>query len=374
MKSDKQAAALALVLDVLWIALLILPSATAASATRIFDANEYTSFAVSCWLVVGMRLLFPSRAFFACTLPIVLPGIARLTADHLRGVDLLALLLQWRTFAAPEVAGAARPHVWTALAGCAALAALCWACWRLVPARPGARWVRAGVLAATAALAAVVPATSWLRAWPLDGLRVVATTLSNSGVMALNLFPDSAAVDPRNPRARWNATRAEGASAQETVALVLGETIRTDFLDECHGPDRVRAVAAGAPVACDVTAGSDTTDHSVPLLVSRELPGHRARVSDDATVLHSLEEAGFEGHWTSAQAAAIAWPDATHPVSPNRQGLDTVVLSAPVAAALDGPAPLKTRWGPPAPTPSMQASDSSTTSSPNEPATRNRLS
>jgi glucan phosphoethanolaminetransferase (alkaline phosphatase superfamily) len=346
MNSDQQAVAaprarLALALEVSWIMLLVLPGATTASATRVFDSNENALFVVSCWLVVGARLLFPRRAFFACTLPIALFGVVRMGADYLRGVDLLALLLQWRTFAALDVVGAARPYAWVALAGSAALAALCWACWRLVPGRSSRKWVRAGVLAITAALALAVPGTSWLRAWPIDGLLVVTTTLSNSRVMAQYLFPASTTVNPRNPRARWNAARVEGAPAQETVVLVIGETIRADFLKECHGPDRVRPAAPGALVACDVTAGSDGTDGSVPLLVSRELPGHRARVSDDTTAVHALEEAGFEGHWISAQAAAIAWPDASHQVFPNRQGLDSAVLLPPLAAALDRPAPLK---------------------------------
>lgn len=346
MNSDQQAAAaparrVAPVLEALWIVLLILPAATTASATRIFDSNENALFLVSCWLVAGTRLLLPRRAFFVLTLPIVVFGVVRMGTDFFRGADLLALLLQWRTFAALDVAGAARPYVWIALAGCAALAALCWACWRFVPGRPRRRWVRTGVLAATAAIALAVPGTAWLRAWPIDGILVVATTLTNSPVMAQYLFPGSSTVNPRNPQARWNATRVAGAPAQETVVLVIGETIRADFLKECHGPDRVHAAAPGALVACDVTAGSDGTDLSVPLLVSRELPGHPVRASDDATFVHALEEAGFEGHWISAQAASIAWPDATHQVFPNLQGLDATVLLPPLAAALDRPAPLK---------------------------------
>ena len=328
-------------LELLWLLLLLLPAATSASATRILDANESTLFVVSCWLVVGTRLLFPGRGFFVATLPIALFGVVRVVADFLRGADVLALLLQWRTFSALEIAGAARPYLWIALAGSAALAASCWACWRLVPGRVAGRAVRWGVLAATAALALAVPRTSWLRAWPLDGVLVVATALSNSPVMAQYLFPNSSTVDPRDPAARWNASRVPGALASETVVLVIGETIRADYLQECRGPQRVRAFAADALVACDVTAGSDGTDLSVPLLVSREMPGHRARVSSDATFLHALEEAGFETHWISAQAASIAWPDAQHPVFPVRQAADTTMLLPPLDAALARPAPLK---------------------------------
>ena len=43
-------------LEVAWIVLLILPAATTASVSRIFDANENTLFIVSCWLIVAARL------------------------------------------------------------------------------------------------------------------------------------------------------------------------------------------------------------------------------------------------------------------------------------------------------------------------------
>ena len=328
-------------LEVAWIVLLILPAATTASVSRIFDANENTLFIVSCWLIVAARLLFGRRAFFAATLPIALLGVACMGADFLRGANLLALLLQWRTFSALDVAGAARPYVWIALAGCTALAALCWACWRSAPARPVRRPVALAVLAVTALLACMVPRTSWLRAWPIDGVLVATATLSHSHVMAQYLFPDSATVDPRSPDASWGGARAAGAPASETVVLAIGETIRNDFLNECGGPARVRRLAPGALVACDVTSGSDGTDLSVPLIVSREMPGHRVRVSDDGTVVRALEEAGFEGHWISAQHRAIAWPDAQYQDFPGWQGLDTALLLPPLAAALARPAPLK---------------------------------
>jgi hypothetical protein len=49
-------------------------------------------------LVITARLLFPRRAFFLATLPVALFGAIYMGADFLRGADLLALLLQWRTF------------------------------------------------------------------------------------------------------------------------------------------------------------------------------------------------------------------------------------------------------------------------------------
>ena len=328
-------------LEVLWIVLLILPAATTASVSRIFDANENTLFVVSCWLIVAGRLLFGRRAFFPATLPIALLGVACMGADFLRGANLLALLLQWRTFSSLDIVGAARPYVWIALAGCAALTLLCWACWRTARERSTRRPALLAVLAITALLACAVPRTSWLRAWPVDGTLVAATTLSHSLVMAQYLFPDSATVDPRSPDSSWGGSRVAGAPARETVVLVIGETIRNDFLNECGGPSRVRKFAPGALVACDVTSGADGTDLSVPLLVSREMPGHRVRVSDDGTVVRALEEAGFEGHWIATQHRAIAWPDAQYQVFPGSLGQDTAMLLPPLAAAMARPAPLK---------------------------------
>ena len=328
-------------LELAWILLLILPAATTASVTRILDSNENALFIASCWLVIGTRLVFARRAYFPATLPLVVLGVACMLADFLRGADLLALMLQWRTFPALEVAGAARPYAWIIALGLAVLGALCWACWRTASARASSRLVRLGVLAASVVLVVALPGSTWLRAWPLDGVLTVATSATGSRVMAQYLFPTSSTVDPRDPAAHWRASRVAGAPADETVVLVIGETIRNDYLHECHGPDRVRAVAAGALVACDVTSGADGTDLSVPLLVSREMPGHRVRVSDDATFLDALARTGFETWWISAQARAIAWPDAQHLVFPDRQGQDTAVLLPPLAAALDGPARLK---------------------------------
>ena len=332
---------LATTLEVLWIVLLILPAATTASVSRVFDSNEHGLFIASCWVLVAARSLFAQRAFFPVTLPIVVLGMVAMLADFLRGADLLALLLQWRTFSALEVVGAARPYAWLIVGGCATLVGLCWACWRTARPRRPPRWVRLGVLAGTLVLAIALPRTTWLRAWPLDGVLVGATSAMRSSVMAQYLFPASSTVDPRDPTSSWRGARKNDAPADETVVLVIGETVRNDYLKECHGPDRVRAVAAGALVACDVTASSDGTDLSVPLLVSREMPGHRARVSSDATFLNALAAAGFDTWWISAQAPSIAWPDARHQVFPNHQGQDAALLVPPLVEALDRRARLK---------------------------------
>jgi glucan phosphoethanolaminetransferase (alkaline phosphatase superfamily) len=207
--------------------------------------------------------------------------------------------------------------------------------------RPTRRAVQLAVGAVTLVLALVLPAATWLRGWPIDGVLVAVTSVTESRVMAQYLFPASSTLDPRDPAASWHAVRRADGPASETVVFIVGETIRNDYLAECHGPDRVRPVASGALVACDVTAGSGGTDQSVPLLVSREMPGHRARVSDDATLMRALAQAGFETWRITAQAPAIAWPDAAHLVFANRQALDAALLPPPLARTLAGPARLK---------------------------------
>ena len=67
-----------------------------------------------------------------------------------------------------------------------------------------------------------------------------------------------------------------------------------------------------ALVACDVTAGADSTMNSVPLMISREMPGHKQRVSKDITFEHALSEVGFESYWISNQSREMAWPDAKY--------------------------------------------------------------
>ncbi|MFL6628609.1 MAG: sulfatase-like hydrolase/transferase, partial [Vitreoscilla sp.] len=168
-----------------------------------------------------------------------------------------------------------------------------------------------------------------------------AAALPESPWLARRLFPQASIDNPRDPTAGWNASRMAGAPAAETVVLVIGEAVRSDYLAECGGPARVRRLAAGALVACDVTAGADATAMSVPLLISRELPGHPQRVSSDPTFLHALQEAGFETHWYDVQNHQIAYPDAQHQDFAAHIGRDGPLLLPRLADALARPAPLK---------------------------------
>jgi glucan phosphoethanolaminetransferase (alkaline phosphatase superfamily) len=331
---------LADVLRLVWTLVLILPAATSTSATEPWDIDSRTLFGLSCWLVVAARLVLPARWFFPLSLPVQLVGIVCMGADFLRHVNLLDLALQWRTFSHAEVGASLGPYA-GAIAGAAlVLAPWCWACARAPEARPHARRVLAGVLVVTAGLVVALPRVAWLRAWPLDAVLVAASAASNSQSLLATLAPALSSVNPRDPAARWNA-RASSAAARQTMVFIIGESVRADFLNECHGPSRVRRVEAGALVACDVTSGSDATHTSVPLLVSREMPGHALRVSTDATFLHALAEVGFETHWIGDQGNSLAWPDAQHQAYPEFVDSDDAALGPPLAQALARAAPRK---------------------------------
>ena len=328
-------------LEAFWIALLILPAATTLPPTIYWEYDDFVLLLAPAWLALAARALFARRSFFAATLPIVLTGVLCLGTAALRGADLLELLLQWRTYSRQEVESAAQPYAVAAIVACALIAGLCAAAWRWAPTRSTTRRTRAAVVIATLAAAFAVPLADWLRVWPVKPLLVVAAAPGDSRWIADRLFPKVSTANPRSPTANWNASRVPGAPASETVVLIIGETLRNDFLRECHGPDRVRPVAAGALVACDVTAGSDLTVTSVPLLVSREMPGHAMRVSSDATFAHALQEAGFDTYWYGTQGAAIAWSDAEHQRFALSTGRDSLLLMPPLLAALAEPAPLK---------------------------------
>lgn len=328
------------VLRLAWLLLLILPAASSTSATEPWDIDSRTLFALSCWLVVGTRLVLPARWFFPLSLPVLLLGVVCMGADFLRHVNLLDLALQWQTFSRAEVAATMRPYAVPIGVAALVLLAACWLCARVPEERRFARWLPAGVAAITAVLALVVPRVAWVRAWPLDAALVAASAASGSQSLLATLRPALSSVDPRDPGATWHA-RLTSTAARQTVVFIIGESVRADYLRECQGPQGVRSAGADALVACDVTAGSDATHTSVPLLVSREMPGHPLRVSTDATFQHALSEAGFETHWIGDQGNSLAWPDAQFQAYPDVVHSDIEALMPPLADALARPAPRK---------------------------------
>ena len=328
-------------LEIVWLLLLVLPAATTMSASTNWDLNNRTLFAVSAWLVVGSRLFFPGRAFFAWTLPIALAGSLSMGADFLRDANALELVLLWRTFRPQEIEASLRPYAGHILAGSAAVVFLAACCWRFVRARASSWRSRGLVLAVTAVLALVVPSAAWVRAWPVEGLLAVASAATDSRALSRYMFAATSMANPRDAKASWNASRTPGAPPAETVVFIIGESVRADFLRECHGPALVRAVHADAIVACDVTSGSDATATSVPLLVSREMPGHAVRISSDATFARALEEAGYATHWFGVQGNNEAWSDAQDQAFPIDLGPDGALLLPRLEAALRDPRPLQ---------------------------------
>lgn len=328
------------VLRLAWLLLLILPAASSTSATEPWDIDSRTLFALSCWLVVGARLVLPARWFFPLSMPVLLLGLVCMGADFLRHVNLLDLALQWQTFSRAEIAATMGPYALPIVGTALVLLAACLACARMPEERRFARGLLAGFAAITAILALVLPRVAWVRAWPLDAALVAVSTATGSPSLLAALQPALSSVDPRDPQARWHG-RLTSTAARQTVVFIIGESVRADYLPECHGPERVRSAAADALVACDVSSGSDATHTSVPLLVSRELPGHSLRVSTDATFEHALSEAGFETHWIGDQGNSLAWPDAQFQAYVDAGSSDAVALMPPLAAALARPAPRK---------------------------------
>ena len=328
-------------LDLLWTVLLILPAASTTSSSQPWDVDADLLFALSCALVVAARIALPARWFFPISLPVALAGAVCMGADFLRHVDLLDLGVQWPTFSRAEVRTAVGPYAPAVALAAAVLAFWCRVCARRPEQRRFARARLALALVVVAGLATTLPRAIWVRAWPLNVLLVTASVATNSQALLATLRPALSTVDPRDPAATWHG-RATSTAARQTMVFIVGESVRADFLRECGGWSRVRAAAAGALVACDVTSGSDATHTSVPLLISRDMPGRPYRVSTDATFERALQEAGFETYWIDDQSAEnLTWPDARFREFPAYDGSDEAAMGPALARALARQAPRK---------------------------------
>jgi glucan phosphoethanolaminetransferase (alkaline phosphatase superfamily) len=115
---------------------------------------------------------------------------------------------------------------------------------------------------------------------------------------------------PRPRAADWHAQRPGPVPERETYVFVIGESVRSDRVPGCGGRPEVMSPPPSALLYCDVLAGASGTHASVPLLISRDLPGGRVRVPRDATFQKAFEAVGFETFWLGVQERAIAWPDA----------------------------------------------------------------
>src|SRR4051812_18558360 len=312
------------VLAVAWFLVLIAPATLTLSASDAWDLDPTLLLIASAWSIVCLRLLLPPRAFLVLTYPLALFGLACVAADLLRNVNLLELAAEWNTFSRADVLDGIAPYRTSLVAVALALAVLCRWTLRASPGHTLTGRVRyVAVAAGTAALALLLPSATWPRAWPINATLVVTAFLADSQALARESTSVQLA-SPRNPQGSWAAQRGAAPAGRQTMVLLIGESVRADFLQECGGPAGVRAVHAGALVACDVTAGADATHTSVPLLVSRDWPGHGARVSADPTFQRAFEEAGFRTYWFGTQGRPIAWPDAAtqaYPAGPDSETL-----------------------------------------------------
>lgn len=322
---DKWSSASATILLSVWFILLILPAATTFSSWHSWGVSPRYTFVASCWVLIVLRLLMPGSYFFLGTYPIALLSLYCLAADFSRNVDLLDLATQWHTFSRSDISSAVRPYALLLPLGATLVAGLCWL---LAVSRPIKKRIsiRRGFLfagAGSAVFLALAPIAVWPRTWPINGLLIMASVVSNSPALA-NYSTQGLSATPRLPSSSWNASRTRKTAEHETFMLVIGESIRSDFVKECGGPSGVRSIFPGSIVACDVTAGADATHTSVPLLISREMPGHRLRVSDDATFQRAFAEVGFATSWYGAQDQSVGWPDAAitgFPSGPDREAL-----------------------------------------------------
>ena len=321
-------------LEGLWLVLLLLPNLTIAAQANAWEAPRWQLVATSLWMAVFAWLALPRRPMLALTFPLVISGLVVLGADLLRSVSVLDLLAVSYTFSREEVVDALGPYVWPMAAAVAAVLALATVLWRVPTPRPfGSHPALAIAALAGAALAVALPAESWRSAWPsaLAG----AVVESQTGDLGIGL-PDRAdvRVSPRDRSETWHASRDVAPAAQETYVLVIGESVRSDRIPGCGGRPEVTPPPAGSVVYCDVLSGSSSTHVSVPLLVSRDLPGASNRVPRDATLLKAFEAVGFETFWLSMQERSIAWPDARNQAFEGRGGLDRHILLPMLERAL----------------------------------------
>jgi len=181
------------------------------------------------------------------------------------------------------------------------------------------------------------PDGGWARVWPINVALLAVSSLPGGYRLVGEWLPNSLDRNPRGEGLSWEASRVLPVSARETYVLVIGESIRSDYLNECGGAHGVRALNHDFLVACDVTAGADATHTSVPLLISRDMPGGRFRVPRDGSFVRAFKETGFDTYWFGMHGPAVAWPDAEHQLYPDGGALDRRQLLPLLERALSNP-------------------------------------
>jgi glucan phosphoethanolaminetransferase (alkaline phosphatase superfamily) len=297
--------------DYVWGAILLIPALATFSSTRVWDLGAAYPLAVTAVFFGLLRAILGLRAFMVLTYVPALFGVLAVGADLLRDFNLLeaALIRPDPHEAWPMI----QPHVhWIALTA-VLLAIPIWLAFRTPSTRTANRKRRSAILAAVTVAAVTCGAVfhdTALRAWPLNVISVAAASTIGSDEFIAAALP-YAPVNPRSASATWKASRLPGLHPQsETYILIIGESVRADRLGACGGRKQVAISHPEAIIYCDVMSGSSSTHTSVPLLVSREMPGGSFRVSKDATFMKAFEEAGFHTYWLAVQERGIAWPDA----------------------------------------------------------------
>lgn len=327
---------MARVLAAAWLALLLWPVVTASALANAWEAPRWQLLLVGGWFALAAWLLLPRRAFLVLTYPLVLAGLVVAVADAWLSVNLFELLAVSFTFREGEVLHALRPHLVTMALAAALLLAMLVALWRAPPASRPRPAARAAVALMGLLLALTLPAASWRNAWP--GALAMSALQGNAGDggIALPGLPNTRN-SPRNRFETWDAHRERSSDEPETYVLVIGESVRSDRVPGCGGRPQVTAPPADALLYCDVLSGSSSTHTSVPLLVSRDVPGGRERITHDATMLKAFEAVGFETFWFGLQERAIAWPDAANQAYEPAPRLDREALLPWLEQALAKP-------------------------------------
>ncbi|WP_213958688.1 sulfatase-like hydrolase/transferase [Variovorax sp. dw_954] len=297
-------------IDCVWNAILLIPALWIFGSTHLRDPGAAYLVIASAAFFGLLRAILGLRVFLVLTYVPALFGVLAVGADWLRDVNLLeaALIRPDPREAWPVI----QPYVvWIALAALL-FATPIWVLFRTPSTRTARRKRSSATLAAITVALVMVGAVfhrTVLRAWPLNVISVAAA----SAIGRDDFIPTAsayAATNPRSATANWGASRLPGLHPQnEIYILIIGESVRADRLGACGGQKQV-GIQHDAIIYCDVTSGSSSTHTSVPLLVSREMPGGAYRVSKDATFMKAFEEAGFHTYWLALQERGIAWPDA----------------------------------------------------------------
>lgn len=311
-------------IDLAWLVLLFLPALTVFSSWSDWGQNPWLFFAITLCLLIPARLLL-HRHFFWVSWPFVFFGVACAVADFVVGVDLLELSLNAKSFSIGNIMDALSPYCWWLLG---------WLSGSLFGAYQGyincqgkiSRQFSLPLLLLVALVLSSVSPMLWANAWPLNAV-IPATLRFHDSPLLLSALHEKYRPDGvRDTHRSWDAHQTVQTTENQTFVLLIGESVRGDYFNACGSPFSGSKLRHGAVVACDVSASSNSTHSSVPLLISRDLPGSIARIPPDGTFLKAFKEAGFKTYWLAVQPEPVAWPEADVKFFAKTSGLDYELL------------------------------------------------